>query len=145
MIKYSFFLNAKESRAIDSVLAELGLNQRALAEEVGLSPSSITRYLTGKLAVSPNSANALYDALGKDERIDFLVKYQTDPPMERSLTANIRHRVSSPESIAERNWVKTYNAYANTLRGVFVDSSSEKRGRIIGSLEKLIEEYKAPS
>lgn len=54
------FVNPEALRAY---LTKRGMKQCRLAVKIGVSPSTVTRWLTGERAVSPDTANKVRDTL----------------------------------------------------------------------------------
>lgn len=146
MKKYSFFLDEEEARAIHVELARLGKNQLDLAKEINQNPSSIGRYLKGTYRISPNTATAIYECLGKSQNIEFLMQYQEIPPAGRGQVSMRKqvaptNPVSSSIANIEQSWLRMYDAYAQRIRLIFGDAPLETKGKIIANLEKIIDDH----
>lgn len=74
-------------------LLPYGLSVRALAENLGVSPSTITRVINGASAVSPEMALRLAKALGRSPESWLVMQHNYDLWQARKVTdlSHVRH------------------------------------------------------
>jgi addiction module HigA family antidote len=74
-------------------LLPYGLSVRALAESLGVSPSTITRVINGASAVSPEMALRLAKALGRSPESWLAMQHSYDLWQARKVTdlSHVRH------------------------------------------------------
>lgn len=155
---------------ITSVMADLQLTQQKLGDKIGGIPqATIASWITGKRAVHPKACEALYGALDKDKRVEFLYFYSRGEPKQMyvpyiTTRAMLKQGVGFYSGISpfisdtmmhsyqslvkeliceEEKWLRPlYSSFVKAYCSIF---DSNKRAQMRSDLERLIEGYKAQS
>ncbi len=124
-VKMVFALNSVERAKIKSILAKQALSQAELADRIGMHGGELSRLLNGRRGLNGVIARKLYDALGKEDTLGFLIDEHF-------------RGVQLPQ---EHLWDELYETHSFNLMTVYHRVPADIKGQIIGDLEKLVEKY----
>ncbi len=120
---------------INAVRIEQSLSQSVLADKIGKRQPTVSAYLRGVFSVTPALCGALYDALGKDKRLDFLSYFAREDysTHEDFLLDSARRLSEKPLYLLE--------PFYERIDEVYCAASTKARCDILGELEKLVLRY----
>lgn len=98
------------------------LTQSTVAQEIGLSQSAISHYLSGRRDLSPDYRKALYKLLGERPETAYLLEETGQRKMKD-------------------DWERMFDRRVANLRTVYNSQIPRNRGEILGELERMIETY----
>ncbi len=118
-------LTFQQSDALREVIKRCGKTQTELSDKCGIAQSRLSEILRGRKHVNNDVANKLYELLGKDDSLDFLLAlkqksadYQREP------------------------WRALFYTPIQKLEKVYHRHNYTTRVSILEDLEKLVEKYK---
>lgn len=121
-------LSEDEATKIREAIHQHGSNQARIAETVGLNPSHLTRILNGSYSLSREHSFRIYDCLGREKSLDFLV-----------------HLVPCSESTDWPNRADNYTPLLTELTRKMTDALPSlgllQRLQMLGELATTLEKY----
>jgi|TARA_B100001971_G_C17967683_1_gene420709 transcriptional regulator with XRE-family HTH domain len=125
----------EDGNQIKGLLREMGKTQAELAPLLGFKrQQSVSLALSGRLRLNQGQLKTIYNFLGEDESLSYLLNYSEG-------------RLDSTQNFSDidKVWIKVYNSYSHKLRDVCLSLPLEKKGVLLGDLEKLASKYSQKS
>ena len=104
------------------------VTQKDLEKLTKTNLGKISRAIAGYQPVNADLAKKIYQALGADPSLDFLINYE-----------GIAQRSESEST----GWDRVYDEGVQILKEVYDIQTPERKGAIRGELEQLAEKYKS--
>lgn len=116
-------LDEEEKNILYNLMHNKKVKQKEIAKKINISPSYLNAVLKGKKFLDSKKAQQIYEILGKDSSVRFLVNTEY-----------------SEKSVA--NFLDTlYSKYYSALNSVYEKSSEKVKFGIVSKLEKMVQKY----
>jgi transcriptional regulator with XRE-family HTH domain len=113
-------LDEEEKNILYNLMHNKKVKQKEIAKKINISPSYLNAVLKGKKFLDSKKAQQIYEILGKDSSVRFLVNTEY-----------------SEKSVA--NFLDTlYSKYYSALNSVYEKSSEKVKFGIVSKLEKMV-------
>ena len=120
-------LSKEERNILAGIMRTKEVTHKDLVKLIGIPQPTFNHALMGHVSMKVDLAKKIYQALGADPSLDSLINYGVIAPR------------GQPESTG---WSRIYEEGLQTLKEVYDNQTPERKGAIIGELEKLAEKYK---
>ena len=118
-----YFFSGAETRQIKATLKRLQIAAKEIAEQLKVDETLFSRILKGERGFTSNFARDFYNAPNQDAALKFLSAYAENDEVELA-------------------WLRLYDSYTDRLREIFSHQQPDRRTRLLGELEKILNTYK---
>lgn len=129
-----YMLKPHEAAAIRAAMKERGIREMDVAHCLGVNVSTIYRNLSGKAPVYVRDCLTLYQALGCDTRVGFLLDIERD-------AAALNSENLPPD---RKVWRNALHIEYEEMQYVFSRLGLEERLELLGELQDLLKKYAEP-
>jgi hypothetical protein len=123
----SFELTEEERELLRIKIHQYGYNQSSLAKEIGVTQWHFNRWVKGSAAMSFLSGREIYEKLGSDPELSFLILPET--PSHGYINS-----ISS-------QWEQLLSTYVNQLIKTYKSLTESRKGAILEDISKMIDTY----
>ncbi len=116
-------ISEEEGNILYSLMRKKKISQRELSKKINMKDSYLNGVLKGRRPLYLEKARQIYEILGRDSSVIFLINY--DPKKE-----SVRDSLDN-----------LYYKYSSALNSIYESRTPESKFNIVSELERLVQKY----